>query len=157
MTGMIEKLKRLFQRNREVVLYVFFGGLTTLVNWGTNYLAVQVCANAGVQTAMVPAAIAQVISILFAYVTNRKWVFKSKKSGADEILKEAGSFFGFRALSAVIDVLFMYVTVDRLGWSNSLMKLIANVFIVIVNYIFSKLVVFRKSGSEKGMGNEKAD
>ena len=116
-------LKSLFLKYRELILYVFFGGLTTLVNWAGYWLLADVF--------HVPylwaTAIAQVLSILFAYVTNRIWVFESKAKGFSAVFWEMVRFFGCRAASFVL-----------------VMKLLSNVIVVIVNYVFSKLIVFRK-------------
>lgn len=141
----MDKLKRLYTEHKEMILYVFFGGLTTLVNIAVNAASVYLLSLSGITTATVPAAIAWVVSVFFAYITNRKWVFESKKTQRKEIAKEIFSFFGFRLFSGVLDILFMYLTVDILQLSNFWMKLLSNVVVVILNYIFSKLFIFKKN------------
>jgi len=145
----MDKLKQLYVKHKEMVLYVFFGGLTTVVNIAVNALSVYLLAFAGIETATIPAAIAWVVSVVFAYITNRKWVFESKKTAPKEVMREVLSFFGFRFFSGVIDVLFMYLTVDVLLLSNSWMKLLSNVVVVILNYIFSKLFIFKKENPKE--------
>ena len=133
-------LKSLFLKYRELILYVFFGGLTTLVNWAGYWLLADVF--------RVPylwaTAIAQVLSILFAYVTNRIWVFESKAKGFSAVFWEMVRFFGCRAASFVLDLLCMRIGVGGLHINDMVMKLLSNVIVVIVNYVFSKLIVFRK-------------
>lgn len=133
-------LKSLFLKYREFILYVFFGGLTTLVNWAGYWLLADVF--------HVPylwaTAIAQILSILFAYVTNRIWVFESKAKGFSAVFWEMVRFFGCRAASFVLDLLCMRIGVGGLHINDMVMKLLSNVIVVIVNYVFSKLIVFRK-------------
>lgn len=133
-------LKSLFLKYRELILYVFFGGLTTLVNWAGYWLLADVF--------RVPylwaTAIAQILSILFAYVTNRIWVFESKAKGFSAVFWEMVRFFGCRAASFVLDLLCMRIGVGGLHVNDMVMKLLSNVIVVIVNYVFSKLIVFRK-------------
>lgn len=129
----------LFKKYRELILYVFFGGLTTLVNWGSYWLL-----SGPFSLPYMPAtAAAQVLSILFAYVTNRLWVFQSHAHGPAGVLKEMLRFFGARGVSFFLDLGCMYVGVSLLHVNDKLMKLLANVVVVIANYVFSKLFVFR--------------
>ena len=135
-------MKELFYKYKELILYVFFGGLTTLVNWGLYGLLANVM---GVPY-LWSTAIAQIVSILFAYVTNRIWVFESKVHGARGIALEMLRFFGCRAVSFFLDLGCMYVGVDMLHINDMWMKLLANVIVVVANYVFSKVFIFRKPG-----------
>ena len=140
----MEKIKALLQKYREQVSYIFFGGLTTLV----NMLAFYLLDRAGLGT--VPAtALAQVLAVLFAYVTNKLFVFQSKTDSLGALLREMGSFFACRAISFFLDIGIMWLTVDKLGWPNMLMKIISNVLIVIVNYVASKLLIFNRGDGKK--------
>ena len=137
---MKDNLKDLFYKYKELILYVFSGGLTTLVNWGGYWLLADLF--------HVPylwaTAIAQIVSILFAYVTNRIWVFESKAKGAAAVFWEMVRFFGCRGASFVLDLLCMRVGVGALHINDKVMKLLSNVIVIIVNYVFSKVFVFRK-------------
>lgn len=144
MNAGLSKIKELFVKYKEVILYIFFGGLTTLVNWGLYWLL----ADAFHIHYMAATAIAQIAAILFAYVTNRIWVFESRVSGARGIAVEMLKFFSCRGVSFLMDLLCMYVGVDLLHINDKWMKLIANIIVVIVNYVFSKLIIFREK-SEK--------
>lgn len=136
----MEKIKALFIKHKELILYVFFGGLTTLVNWGSFWVMVELLK----VDYLVATMIAWVLSVLFAYVTNRKWVFESKNVGFKPVLLEMLAFFAARLLSGGMDMLFMYVGVGKLGINEHVMKLVSNVFVIIVNYFLSKLIIFRK-------------
>lgn len=137
-------MKQLFVKYRELILYVFFGGLTTLVNWGLYWLL----ANPLGVPYLWATAIAQIASILFAYVTNRIWVFQSKARGFREVSLEMLRFFGARGVSFFLDLGCMYVGVDLLHINDTWMKLLVNILVIIANYVFSKVFVFRK-GQEK--------
>lgn len=137
-------MKALFLKYKEMILYVFFGGLTTLVNWGLYWVLVNWF---GVHF-LVSTVIAQIASILFAYVTNRIWVFESKVHGFRGIAMEMLRFFGCRGVSILLDLGCMKVGVDILHIDDTWMKLLSNVVVVIVNYVFSKVFIFRKPQEE---------
>jgi putative flippase GtrA len=134
----MERIKLLYGKYREVCRYLIFGVLTTLV----NYVAYLLLAPLFVRTT-IPTVIAWVVSVLFAYLTNRRFVFQSRTRGKAAV-KEAGAFFAARLLSGVLDVLLMAIFADMLGLNDKLVKLASNVFVVIFNYVASKLVIFRK-------------
>lgn len=119
----------------EVLSYLFFGGCTTLVNiltfWVMRLLKV------GVYTSNV---VAWIVSVLFAFITNKLFVFESKGNA----LKEGISFFLFRLLSLVFDMGIMYLLIDVFKWNDLLSKVLANIFVIIINYVFSKLFIFKK-------------
>ena len=131
-------MRKLFERYKSILLYVFFGGLTTLVNIVAYYLL----SRTGMSTVLAT-SIAWVLSVAFAYVTNRRWVFESKAVTLREVAKEACSFAVCRLLSGLMDVAIMYVCVDLLHWNDMIIKIISNVLVIIANYVASKLLVFR--------------
>lgn len=87
---------------------------------------------------------ANITAILFAYVTNRKFVFKSKAIGRVEVLKEMASFFSCRIFSMIVDSLIYFIGCTKLGFSDLIVKTISQVVIIILNYVLSKLIVFKK-------------
>jgi putative flippase GtrA len=89
---------------------------------------------------LVSNAIAWFLSVLFAYITNRIWVFESK---SPNILKEMSLFFGGRIFSGVVDMLLMYTFIDLLVLDSTISKIIVQIIVIILNYIFSKLIVFK--------------
>ena len=135
----MEKIKELLVKYRELILYLVFGVLTTVVNYVSYLIFAPLF-----KTTTIPTVIAWVLSVIFAYFTNRVWVFQSHAKGAAALFREVLSFFGARLLSGVIDVGIMWVFADRMGLNDKIVKLASNVFVVIFNYVASKLVVFRK-------------
>lgn len=133
-------IKRLFDKYKDVIPYAVFGVLTTLVNvvsyWFFNRIigwSVMVCTGA-----------AWFLAVLFAYVTNRKWVFHSTAGTGKEIAKEMVSFFVCRISTGLIDWLSMFVLVEKLGMNDLVIKVLANVFVILTNYVASKFLIFRK-------------
>ncbi len=140
----MDLVKKYFRKYRELILYVFFGVLTTLVNW----LAYWLLADLLHADYMAATFLAQVLAILFAYATNRRWVFESKVRGFRGVAVEMAKFFGARGVSLVLDMAAMYVGVSFLHVDDKLMKIISNVIIIAANYVFSKLFVFKKHGPQ---------
>ena len=134
----MEKIKEMLKQYEEIIRYLVFGVLTTLVNYVSYLLIAPLFSRT-----TVPTAIAWVLSVLFAYLTNRRYVFYSSTHGKNAF-KEAGSFFAARVLSGILDIIFMAVFVDFLGFNDKIIKLVSNVFVVIFNYAASKLVIFKK-------------
>ena len=134
------KLRSLFQKYRGMILYVFFGGCTTVVNWAVYYL----CYNL-LHVPNVPSTIAAwVLAVAFAFVTNKLWVFESKSWKADVLLHELWTFLAARIATGLLDVLIMYLAVDVLHGNGNLWKLLSNVVVVVLNYIASKWFIFNK-------------
>ena len=127
----------------ERIGYLFFGVLTTLVNIVVYWVATKILGT-GYRIAT---AAAWVIAVMFAFVTNKFFVFKSKNVSAGVLMKEALSFTLARVLSGVLDYGWMVFAVDTVGMDDLLAKIVSNVFVIIVNYIFSKLFVFRNAGN----------
>lgn len=132
-------LKELLRKNRELISYLIFGVLTTIVNYISYLLFAPFF-----ETTTIPTMIAWVLSVVFAYVTNRIFVFCSKENGWKALAWEAFSFLGARVLSGVLDVGFMWLFADIIDFNDKWVKLISNVFVIIFNYASSKLVIFRK-------------
>ena len=137
-------IKKYCAKYRELILYVVFGVLTTLVNWVSYWLLADLLH----VDYMAATFIAQVLSILCAYVTNRRWVFESKVRGVKGVALEMAKFFGARGASLVLDLAAMYLGVTLLRIDDKLMKLISNGIIIAANYVFSKLFVFKKQGPQ---------
>ena len=133
-------LKELINKYKDIIAYGIFGVLTTIINIVVYWAAAHL-----LHLDTVPATvIAWIAAVLGAYLTNRKWVFHSEASGGREIMLEILRFFAARLATGIFDWVFMYVTVDRMGWNDVAMKVIANIVVIITNYVLSKLVVFRK-------------
>ena len=137
------RITELLQKYKSQLLYLFFGGCTTLVNVAVYGL----CAHAANLSTTLSIIIAWAASVLFAYLTNRTWVFESRARSAPDILREMGSFFLGRVATGVLDWVIMYVCVDRLGLPDMPIKLLSNVVVIILNYVASKLFIFAKKES----------
>ena len=122
---------------KHLTLYIIFGILTTLVNIAVYLFMTKIC---GVNY-LISNVIAWVLSVLFAYVTNRKWVFESR---SNDILREITLFFSGRLFSGVVDTLLMFLFIDVLFVDDFISKLIIQVIVVILNYVISKVIVFKK-------------
>ena len=137
---MIQKVKALVVKYQDMILYVFFGALATLVNTASYYLCYNIIGMSNVPSVI----IAWLLAVVFAFFTNKLWVFKSK-SFAPEVLKhEIPTFFGARLLTGLLDLGIMYLAVDVLHGNGTVWKLISNILVIILNYVASKLIIFKK-------------
>ncbi len=136
---MINKCMKLYKKYEEIVNYLIVGVLTTLVSivayfifakiFGINYLISNV--------------ISWIISVAFAYVTNKLFVFKDKEKDKKQVLIQVYQFVKYRLLSLIIDVLLMYVFVELIKMDDMIAKVINQVIVIVLNYVFSKLFVFK--------------
>lgn len=137
---MLQKIRALIVKYWDVIAYLIFGVLTTVVNY-VVYLPLY---NGLGMSATVSNAIAWVAAVAFAYLTNKPFVFKSYDWSMKTVLPELTKFVGCRVGSGAAETLILLVTVDLLGWNGNLWKLLTSVLVVVLNYIFSKLIVFKK-------------
>ena len=138
-------LKKLFHAffTKEVLAYIFFGICTTLV----NIVVFQVCTALLRWNWALSNILAWILSVLFAFFTNKLFVFQTKGSGSKRILWETVTFFGARILSLGVDMVGMWLLLDLLHVNSLLSKILVNVVVIVVNYILSKFVIFRKTSS----------
>jgi putative flippase GtrA len=132
-------VKKLIQKYRDVLSYLFFGVLTTVV----NYVVYLPCYNLLGLSAAVSNAIAWVFAVAFAYLTNKPFVFKSHDWSIKTVLPELAKFVACRVGSGVMETGILLISVDLLGWNGNIMKLITSVLVVVLNYIGSKILVFK--------------
>lgn len=128
----------ILRKYKEMILYLFFGVCTTFVNIISYYI----CSKFGMGTAP-GTVIAWVLSVLFAYITNRRYVFESKASGFTPILKETAEFFLCRLATGLLDLAIMVVFADYLHFNDMLIKILSNIVVIVLNYIASKLMIFK--------------
>lgn len=140
---MIKKLVILIQKYKDILLYLIFGVLTTLVNYAI-YLPLCDLLNTSLPriAATVSNGVAWIGSVLFAYLTNKPFVFKSHDWSSKTVFPELTKFVGCRLGSGLIETAIILLTVDILRWENFIMKVITSVLVVIMNYIASKWLVF---------------
>ena len=134
------KIRELIKKHYDLIAYVFFGGLTTLV----NYLVYLPCYNLLHISAAASNVIAWIFAVVFAYLTNKPFVFGSHDWSMKTVIPELSKFVGSRIASGGIETAIIFVTVDLLHWNGNLMKLFTSVLVVILNYVASKLFVFKK-------------
>ena len=125
-------------------MYLLFGGLTTLV----NIVFFWVSRNLFLWDLVVSTILAWFVSVIFAYVTNKLFVFESRSFAPKVMFPEIGAFFAARLFSGLLDLGIMYLFVDILHWHEMLMKILSNVLVIILNYLFSKLFIFKKPSSK---------
>ena len=165
-----EGRRELYRENREIILYVIFGAGTTLISMGSYALFRIIFPNAesvpawlgwiyeltkgfGVDSnTILPNLLSWICANIFAFLTNRIIVFQSRKKGAYVIL-EALKFFASRLFTLAVDILIMFLLVDLTGIHNFFYefgaKIISTIVVLVLNYLLSKLFVFRKKKEEK--------
>lgn len=136
----MKKLILLLKKYKEVFLYVIFGVFTTICNIVVYYL----CTRIFYINEYSSNIIAWIISVLFAYITNKIFIFKNKEKKFPHLLKESLSFFFFRLISLIIDMASMYLLISFVLLNDLVAKIITNIIVIILNYIFSKFFVFQK-------------
>lgn len=129
--------------NKETCLYLIFGVITTLIN--ITIYEFSRYANIDYKSATI---IAWLVAVVFAFITNKLFVFKSKSFKLSILMKEFISFIVARLTSGLFDLLFMIVAVDYLFINDTISKLISNIFVVVINYLLSKMIVFKKVKKE---------
>ena len=136
---MLERISYYIKKYESVILYLIFGVLTTLV----NFAAYHICYTKLQFPNLVSNTIAWILSVLFAFITNKIWVFKS--FGLSKLAQELFAFITARLFTGFLDTAIMFVGVDVLKRNWIIAKIVSSVVVVILNYIFSKLFIFRKN------------
>ncbi len=137
---MIAKIRELIEKYWDIVSYLFFGVLTTVV----NFLVYLPLFNWAGLDATVCNIIAWAVSVAFAFVTNKPFVFKSHDWSPAVVGPELLKFLGTRIGSGALETAIIFLTVDMLRWDGNITKVAVSVLVVIINYVGSKLLVFRK-------------
>lgn len=137
----MEKIKELYAKHKELINYVIFGVLTTLVNFICYFISTKLFNIDEV----ISNGIAWFVSVLFAYITNKIFVFESKKNGLKEIIIEMTTFFLSRVLSGICcDVGTFALMVKVLNVNDFIAKIVTQIMVIVMNYVLSKLVIFRE-------------
>lgn len=132
------RLIYIIDKYKEIIMYLVFGILTTVINIISYFLFSNVL---GINK-MLSNVIAWILSVLFAYITNKLFVFKSKEYGFNKLKKEITSFFSVRVFSLLVDMFIMWLGINILNINDMFIKIISNIIVVLINYIFSKILVF---------------
>ncbi|MDD6279330.1 MAG: GtrA family protein [Ruminococcus sp.] len=152
-------LRDIYYKYEEKWLYLFFGVLTTVVSFVTAGISKNLLETAGFgkdAVSTVSTVISWICAVTFAYLTNRVWVFESRASGAAELAKEAASFYGGRVFTLIVETVMMWLGNAVIGINYWITKIAANVIVLILNYVISKMFVFRNKAEEKTV-NERND
>lgn len=137
---MKDKIKELYTKYKSIILYLVFGAGTTVVNIVTYYVMYDL-----LSVPNVPSDIAAwITAVLFAFVTNRRYVFEQTDNSSHRLLRDFVSFVGCRLATGVLDVAIMYLAVDLMHWNGLVWKIISNILVVVLNYIASKYFIFKK-------------
>ena len=142
----LKKLADWYREHREGMRYLIFGALSTIVNILTYALFASVILKAlPSKEAIVNLSeiIAFIVALIFAYVTNKLYVFESKTTSFRELIKEMTSFTSCRVVTEIISILMMNAAI-WFSINDILMKVIANIVVIILNFVFSKLIIFKK-------------
>lgn len=140
--GLLEFLKR----NQEIIAYLFWGGMSTVVSWGSYALFNGVCH----MSLVLANGLSWLCAIVFAYFTNKLWVFKSKSWKWEVLWREAGLFLSARIITGILELvlvpLFVVLGMNQkiAGVEGALSKIVVSIIVIILNYVCSKLVIFKK-------------
>ena len=138
----MEKIKEMYLKYKEIINYLIFGVLTTVVSLAVYYICVYTFLNPeNVVQLQIANIISWVAGVAFAYATNRKFVFESKEENK---LKEAGKFVTSRITTLLMDMAIMFIGVTLCKFNDKIIKLISQVVVIVMNYLLSKIIVFKK-------------
>lgn len=143
----MKKIQELFIKYKEIIMYLIFGVGTTVVNWIIYTVIVVSGREANLTIANI---IAWVGAVAFAYITNKLWVFESKSWNPKIVWKELGMFLSARIFSGIFEIglfpvlVWMGMNQSIFGVEGMLAKIVIGVLVIVLNYIFSKLLIFRK-------------
>lgn len=145
----MKRLKELFQKfvNRETVSYLAVGVPTTAVDYVVFWLVNEALKRTGMDvaaTATWAQAVSWFAAVVFAYFTNKAFVFRNKNYEARYMLKEFGQFFAARVISGLVVLLAQWLLIDKLGMNEYVAKVFGSAFNLVFNYVASKLVIFRE-------------
>lgn len=143
----MKKITSLYKKNKEVINYLIFGVLTTVINLLAYYgLTLTILDPRNGLHLQIANVTSWIVAVIFAYITNRKYVFESKNK---DILKEGISFFGARVITLVMDMIIMFIGVSFLKGNDKIIKILSQIIVIISNYVFSKIYVFRKDNKNE--------
>ena len=136
----LKKLADWYREHREGMRYLIFGALSTVV----NIIVFAICSDLFSLNTTVSNIIAWIVAVVFAYITNKIWVFESHTTILKELIWEITTFFGARVFTLIIETVFLIIFIDKLNFNKILMKVISNILVIILNFVFSKIIIFKK-------------
>lgn len=137
-------LEPFYKQHKEGLLYLFFGGLAFLLSvclfWVFHVLLSV--------NELIANVFTWVICVCFAYMTNRTWVFRAKTNGFGAFVKQMGGFFAGRLFTLVVEELIIFVFITQLAFNSMVVKILAQVVVIVLNYVISKLLIFKKTSTK---------
>lgn len=138
-------LTKYYREHKEGMRYLVFGFLSTVVNIAVfeifyNYIKL---------STITSNIIAWIAAVIFAYLTNKYFVFFTKAKDRKDLIREVISFFSARIFTLVVESIFLNIFIDRLGYDSTVMKIISNILVIILNFIFSKIFIFKKDENKQ--------
>ena len=140
----MKSLKKIYTANKQLLLYLFFGVCTTAINTACYGVLYRFLCMSNVFSTI----LAWLAAVVFAFITNKVYVFGSKRTKVSERLNELISFFGCRIMTGILDVAIMTVAVDLMDWNSLSWKIISNIIVTVINYIASKYMIFKASAKK---------
>ena len=132
-----------YLKHKEILLYLFFGLISFLISVGTYALFTEVLH----VNVLIANIIAWILSVSFAYISSRIWVFENTATGGKAVIAEIGKFVSGRLGTLAIEELILYIFITRMGLNSMAVKLAATIIVIILNYVISKIWVFRAKES----------
>lgn len=131
-------LQNLYYKYESALLYIFYGALTTVVSIGVQYIAIWLGASTALST-----TVSWICAVTFAFFVNKICVFQSESKDMKDWFRQGIQFYGARLVSYFLELGYLLLTIDYLGFNAYIMKLCAQIFVLVINYLFSKFVIFR--------------
>lgn len=128
----------LYKKYKEIILYLFFGGLTFLVSVG-SYVFFEFVTG---MSPLIANIFSWILAVSFAYITNRIWVFTDIAHGVQKVIKEVCAFFGGRVVTLIIEEAILFFGISVLNFESVVVKVIGQIVVIISNYFISKILVF---------------
>ncbi len=151
--GFLKKFEPFYKEHKEVLMYLFFGGCTSVVSIIAFAIGQSIfrglpsaeLAGMALHLDIIAANVfSWICAVTFAYVTNRTWVFTDKAYGAAGIAKECTAFFAGRLFTLIVETVLLELAISKLGMNEMAAKIIVQIVTIVLNYIISKLLIFRK-------------
>ena len=130
----------ILKKYKESIMYLIFGILTVIINI-SSYIFITRILKLEILTSNI---IAWIIAVIFAYITNKLYVFQSKTRTNKELIKEFSSFVSCRVLSLLLEIILMYIMIDIMFINDFIVKIFTNIIVIVLNYILSKIIIFKK-------------
>lgn len=145
---MLKKIIDLYKKYEEVIMYLIFGVLTTVVNFVVYFIAIHILGDSDLSKT-ISNALSWFFSVLFAFFTNKIFVFKHKSENAKDFIMEAFKFYGCRVFSGILDIGIFALCVNVFHFNDVIVKIFTQVLVVILNYVFSKILIFKNKNTSK--------